>query len=1608
MSILKPGVTQIKFPNQDPIDISSTGSPVLALTRTLLININGKALTDFDVEYFNETSAGVTYTGYTILTSSQQKLTKEQAITYTKAITGSSFISISDDGDPLYSYIIATSMGTTVTTSIIFRLQWDDIHGLRAYEVTQVKDGQDGSSVSLKPSAADCAQIGDGYIADDGHLMVVDSVDPIHFQDVGQFRGPAGADGADGQDGAKGDKGDKGDQGEKGDTGEKGDKGDTGEKGDKGDTGDKGDKGDTGDSGTSISGVEEYYLATNYATGVTTEDGPWGTWQKDTVPQISVNAQYLWNYEVIKGVTGAGQTITIKSTNPVIIGKWSTDGVNGVGISNIVNYYQVTQNKVAPDKNSPSYTGWTTTPGTVDNTNKYLWNFEVVFYTNSTYAETDVALIGTQGAQGIQGPQGIQGIQGIQGEQGPKGNDGLGIATNGIIEYYQATNSNTTIPDFDASHLSDWTTDILDPKAVISENKKYLWNGEKIVYTDGTADYITPVVVALYTRDGVSVSEINEYYTATATNVKPSKSDPTVTWTKNTVVDPTGTLPYVWNYTETVFSNSTTIETLPKLLTYLAKDGQDGQNGRDGTNGADGIDGKDGTSIIFKGSYSSHPSNPEDGWSYYNTTEKKSYVYYNPSWYQMTVDGVDGANGQNGEDGLSIIWKGESSNPPTNPEINWCYRDTDNGIIYIYNGTAWEMMTHDGSDGQDGATGPQGPQGPAGQNGQDGADGLSVFITYNDSETMPNTPTGDGTTDGWHTNTSANIVWISQKVAASATSGTWGTPIRIKGINGQDGQDGADAPSITSVVTYYNFVQNGYTPTAAGTQSYETGWYTDPEQATIPSTWEAYHCWLKTVTNYSDSTSTTSSFVKDPTYALAQGKTTNYYSANDPSSVAGGSHQIKEGDCWFDSTNNILKQWDGSAWQPISDEIIENKVTANYINAMDITAESIEVIDANSRTLFKADGLSTTPEVKIGNFDVDYDGLYFNRNTPEKAFNLINIPDNLRLFKSNNQGIANSRAILKITFSQDIENFTLYIRSNAEGDFDYILATVVNPETAPNLIEYNSADTKAHTRGNQQSGTSLTAYTKVEYTNLLANDFIYIIYLKDDDTDEGDDTGYLLLPGSSNYTLLGEYGYEFEEVAANSIPSGAYLALGHNFNVNSEGDLNADDANLNRATLTQADVTGRINATSGTIGGFEITANELRTIPSSTTDSEIIKLAKNTISLGYDTTNDDYSLVLTGQGDSSEIKARRNLKIASLEYKKTPAGGTEKTYVSGIEIRNGTVTNESRKILIKWVMCELQPVSNGAVLTCIYKAQQSSDTWDVPLQATFYARPSWAPWDEYQSITISLNPNDYTEYTEYIYFNDYNYPNLDINNSWTIKGSNGTEYYVNKSTIDDRTYYDYGITVRGTKNNSAGTYALTNILPNETAVNVLDSYSETETENTLGDASNYWENIYTKTLTARHIAGGVQDANIYRILTRYIGASDNKAYDIYSTDGFFTFLKNVAEINAKAPVVFNYTSNTAASRYSYIIYAGTQTIAEDNWYTVVNFGSNNTTDTIVAAFAQRINERTSLSGYNSHATETFPYVNIDATNKTVTIGNDRDSNEFTYFVIVKHKETDQS
>lgn len=54
------------------------------------------------------------------------------------------------------------------------------------------------------------------------------------------------------------------------------------------------------------------------------------------------------------------------------------------------------------------------------------------------------------------------------------------------------------------------------------------------------------------------------------------------------------------------------------------------------------VNGKDGTSIVFIGSATVAPANPEEGWAYYNTTNKCSYVYQSGSWHVMVHDGKDG------------------------------------------------------------------------------------------------------------------------------------------------------------------------------------------------------------------------------------------------------------------------------------------------------------------------------------------------------------------------------------------------------------------------------------------------------------------------------------------------------------------------------------------------------------------------------------------------------------------------------------------------------------------------------------------------------------------------------------------------------------------------------------------------------------------------------------------------------------------------------------------------------------------------------------------------------------------------------------------------------
>ena len=94
-------------------------------------------------------------------------------------------------------------------------------------------------------------------------------------------------------------------------------------------------------------------------------------------------------------------------------------------------------------------------------TDKYLWNFEVLFYTNGNHSETDPAIIGTygdKGEKGDKGDKGDQGIQGIQGLQGPKGDQGIQgpAGQNGTSSYTHIAYANSADGTVDFS-VSDST-----------------------------------------------------------------------------------------------------------------------------------------------------------------------------------------------------------------------------------------------------------------------------------------------------------------------------------------------------------------------------------------------------------------------------------------------------------------------------------------------------------------------------------------------------------------------------------------------------------------------------------------------------------------------------------------------------------------------------------------------------------------------------------------------------------------------------------------------------------------------------------------------------------------------------------------------------------------------------------------------------------------------------------------------------------------------------------------------------------------------------------------------------------------------------------------------
>ena len=396
----------------------------------------------------------------------------------------------------------------------------------------------------------------------------------------------------------------------------------------------------------------------------------------------------------------------------------------------------------------------------------YIPGVHYDYYDSLSYNGSMWACINEDGSSAAPGSNGdwleiaSKGDTGAQGAPGAPGKDGVSVTNSGPWYSGLVVPKMSIVTMGGSSFLS---------KASTTNPPLWCWTdnaGNRFTFNDGgyvlTGEINTDEYELLVQsgKDGSDGTSYERVFIHTTTESKPAT--PSTSQTDDYVPsgwhdDPVGvssSLPYEW------------ISEREKKNGIWSKFSAPALWAKYGFDGADGAEGVAGTSIIWKGDFSSAPSNPQNGWAYKNTTDKKSYVYQDGQWYQMTIDGIDG---KNGKDGLSIVWKGDLQTPPSNPQTNWAYRDTNNGRVYIWNGTAWALMVVDGSDGADGAA---------------GSDGLSVFITYNDSTSQPSVPTGNGTTGGWHTNATSAAIWMSQKVAASASDGAWGTPIKIKGDKG--------------------------------------------------------------------------------------------------------------------------------------------------------------------------------------------------------------------------------------------------------------------------------------------------------------------------------------------------------------------------------------------------------------------------------------------------------------------------------------------------------------------------------------------------------------------------------------------------------------------------------------------------------------------------------------------------------------------------------------------------------------------------------------------------------------------------------------------------------
>ena len=575
------------------------------------------------------------------------------------------------------------------------------------------------------------------------------------------------------------------------------------------------------------------------------------------------------------------------------VGPQGPTGDDGVSVISITPYFAVNASSTTPPDS-----GWITAQPVRAN-GQYLWRKDTTKFSNNTTSTTIPFVItgdkGDTGPQGLQGLQGPQGNQGIQGPAGPKGNDGSSGKTSYFhIKYSSVANPTsssqmTETPSVYIGTYVDYTeTDSTDPT-------KYTWarfqgiqgaQGTQGIPGTNGVDGKTSYLHIKYSNDG------GKSFTANSGETAGDYIGQCVDFNSN---DPTNVDSYTWSKIK----------------------------GEQGPQGIKGVAGADGVSSYFHIRYSQNANgNPmtdsAENAVYIGTcsttsnTAPSSYVSY--KWSKIKGDtgskGEQGIQGPKGSDGqtsyLHIKYSDDgktftSNNGETPGKYIGTYVDFSEADSTVFNKYSWVKIE-----------GPQGVQGPKGADGKQ----YYTWLKYADTPTsgMSDSPTGK-----------AYIGLAYNKTTATESSNysdyTWSL------IKGEKGDTGIQGPKGTDGKTTYTWVK--YATSASGANMSD-----DPSGKTYIGL------------AYNKTTLTESTSASDYTWSLIKGDKGDKGDDGTVHSATAPSDKTK---LWFDTTDNLLKYWNGTTWEVTNDfagdiNDMKQNITTEYTSAINQLKESLTTL----------------------------------------------------------------------------------------------------------------------------------------------------------------------------------------------------------------------------------------------------------------------------------------------------------------------------------------------------------------------------------------------------------------------------------------------------------------------------------------------------------------------------------------------------------------------------------------------------------------------------------------------------------------------------------------